>query len=98
MWLMLLIFGPCGFNAEYPSTSFLSSPSEALPFFLLLIDLTKASALTKFALSATSQLEVVDNIARGMAILGPTITLDTVVTTLVISIGTLSGKKIFCLP
>lgn len=29
--------------------------SEALPFFLLLIDLAKASALAKFALSAKSQ-------------------------------------------
>ncbi|XP_041465666.1 3-hydroxy-3-methylglutaryl-coenzyme A reductase [Lytechinus variegatus] len=77
----------------------LTGLNEALPFFLLLIDLTKASALTKFALSSTSQREVVDNIARGMAILGPTITLDTVVTTLVISIGTMSGirkMEVFC--
>ena len=29
--------------------------SEALPFFLLLIDLSKASALAKFALSSKSQ-------------------------------------------
>ena len=29
--------------------------SEALPFFLLLIDLSKASALAKFALSSNSQ-------------------------------------------
>ncbi|XP_071483178.1 3-hydroxy-3-methylglutaryl-coenzyme A reductase-like [Diadema antillarum] len=77
----------------------LTGLNEALPFFLLLIDLTKASALTKFALSSTSQREVKENIARGMAILGPTITLDTVVTTLVISIGTMSGIKkmeVFC--
>lgn len=29
--------------------------SEALPFFLLLIDLSKACALAKFALSSSSQ-------------------------------------------
>ena len=32
--------------------------SEALPFFLLLIDLSKASALTKFALSSDSQVRL----------------------------------------
>ncbi|XP_077988663.1 3-hydroxy-3-methylglutaryl-coenzyme A reductase-like [Glandiceps talaboti] len=66
---------------------------EALPFFLLLIDLSKASALAKFALSASSQTEVRENIARGMAILGPIITLDTVVEALVIGVGTLSGVR-----
>lgn len=29
--------------------------SEALPFFLLLVDLSRASALAKFALSSNSQ-------------------------------------------
>lgn len=33
----------------------LTLSSEALPFFLLLVDLSKASALAKFALSSTSQ-------------------------------------------
>lgn len=60
-------------------------------FFLLLIDLTKAALLAQFALSANNQQEVRHNIARGMALLGPTITLDTVVETLVIGVGTLSG-------
>ncbi|XP_070541692.1 3-hydroxy-3-methylglutaryl-coenzyme A reductase-like isoform X2 [Ptychodera flava] len=66
---------------------------EALPFFLLLIDLSKANALAKFALSASSQTEVRENIARGMAILGPIITLDTLVEALVIGVGTLSGVR-----
>lgn len=35
--------------------SFFFSSSEALPFFLLLIDLSRASALAKFALSSNSQ-------------------------------------------
>jgi hydroxymethylglutaryl-CoA reductase (NADPH) len=33
------------------------------------------------------------NIAHGIAMLGPTITLDTVVETLVIGVGTLSGEN-----
>lgn len=66
--------------------------SEALPFFLLLIDLSKANALARFALSSRSQEEVRDNIGKGMAIIGPALTLDTMVETLVIGVGTLSGK------
>uniref|UniRef100_A0A8C4R3V3 SSD domain-containing protein n=1 Tax=Eptatretus burgeri TaxID=7764 RepID=A0A8C4R3V3_EPTBU len=99
----------------------LTGLNEALPFFLLLIDLSKASALTKFALSANTQVnlnslqycllnhctiikrlsvpnhqtspqeEVRENIARGMAFLGPTITLGALVESLVIGVGTLSG-------
>jgi len=71
----------------------LTGLNEALPFFLLLVDLSKASALAKFALSSTSQDEVVDNISRGMAIIGPTLTLDAIVEVLVIGVGTLSGVK-----
>ncbi|KAJ8285571.1 hypothetical protein GJAV_G00028360 [Gymnothorax javanicus] len=65
----------------------------ALPFFLLLIDLSKACALAKFALSSNSQDEVRDNISRGMAILGPTFTLDALVECLVIGVGTMSGVR-----
>ncbi|XP_056396149.1 3-hydroxy-3-methylglutaryl-Coenzyme A reductase [Hyla sarda] len=71
----------------------LTGLNEALPFFLLLIDLSKASALAKFALSSNSQDEVRDNIARGMAILGPTFTLDALVECLVIGVGTMSGVR-----
>ncbi|MEE6458578.1 hypothetical protein FKM82_000349 [Ascaphus truei] len=71
----------------------LTGLNEALPFFLLLIDLSKASALAKFALSSKSQDEVRDNIARGMAILGPTFTLDALVECLVIGVGTMSGVR-----
>uniref|UniRef100_UPI00358FB2E8 3-hydroxy-3-methylglutaryl-Coenzyme A reductase n=1 Tax=Myxine glutinosa TaxID=7769 RepID=UPI00358FB2E8 len=71
----------------------LTGLNEALPFFLLLIDLSKASALTKFALSANTQEEVRENIARGMAFLGPTITLGALVESLVIGVGTLSGMR-----
>lgn len=71
----------------------LTGLNEALPFFLLLIDLSRASALAKFALSSNSQDEVRENIARGMAILGPTFTLDALVECLVIGVGTISGVR-----
>ncbi|KAM9392468.1 3-hydroxy-3-methylglutaryl-coenzyme A reductase-like [Pholidichthys leucotaenia] len=67
--------------------------NEALPFFLLLIDLSKACSLAKFALSSSSQDEVRSNIAHGMAVLGPTFTLDALVECLVIGVGTMSGVK-----
>ncbi|RZC34510.1 3-hydroxy-3-methylglutaryl-coenzyme A reductase [Asbolus verrucosus] len=66
---------------------------DALFFFLLLIDLSKAATLAQFALTASSQEEITSKIARGMSVLGPTITLDTVVETLVIGVGTLSGVQ-----
>ncbi|XP_034403243.1 3-hydroxy-3-methylglutaryl-coenzyme A reductase-like isoform X2 [Cyclopterus lumpus] len=69
----------------------LTGLNEALPFFLLLIDLSKACALAKFALSSNSQEEVRENISQGMAILGPTFTLDALVECLVIGTGTMSG-------
>uniref|UniRef100_A0A9L0JME1 3-hydroxy-3-methylglutaryl-coenzyme A reductase n=1 Tax=Equus asinus TaxID=9793 RepID=A0A9L0JME1_EQUAS len=71
----------------------LTGLNEALPFFLLLIDLSRASALAKFALSSNSQDEVRENIARGMAVLGPTFTLDALVECLVIGVGTMSGVR-----
>lgn len=64
---------------------------DALFFFLLLIDLSKAAKLAQFALTASEKDEISKNIARGVSILGPTITLDTIVETLVIGVGTLSG-------
>uniref|UniRef100_A0AAY5F0W4 3-hydroxy-3-methylglutaryl-coenzyme A reductase n=1 Tax=Electrophorus electricus TaxID=8005 RepID=A0AAY5F0W4_ELEEL len=71
----------------------LTGLNEALPFFLLLIDLSKACTLAKFALSSNSQEEVRENIAKGMAILGPAFTLDALVECLVIGVGTMSGVR-----
>ncbi|XP_028829660.1 3-hydroxy-3-methylglutaryl-coenzyme A reductase-like [Denticeps clupeoides] len=71
----------------------LTGLNDALPFFLLLIDLSKACTLAKFALSSNSQEEVRENIARGMANLGPTFTLDAMVECLVIGVGTMSGVR-----
>lgn len=69
--------------------------SEALPFFLFLIDLSKASALAVFAFSATNRAEINENIGKGMELLGPSITLDAVVEILAIGLGTLSGERVF---
>ncbi|XP_071553690.1 3-hydroxy-3-methylglutaryl-coenzyme A reductase isoform X2 [Temnothorax nylanderi] len=66
---------------------------DALFFFLLLIDLSKAATLAQYALSSRNQEEVKANIARGMSLLGPAITLDTLVETLLIGIGSLSGIR-----
>ncbi|CAG9864194.1 unnamed protein product [Phyllotreta striolata] len=66
---------------------------DALFFFLLLIDLSKAAKLAQYALLSSNQIQVHQNIARGVATLGPTITLDTIVETLVIGVGTLSGVQ-----
>ncbi|KAJ8303903.1 hypothetical protein KUTeg_017486 [Tegillarca granosa] len=63
---------------------------EALPFFLLLIDLTKSCALARFALRASSQEDIQNSIGKGMAQLGPAFTLDAIVEVLVIGLGTLS--------
>ena len=41
-----------------------------------------------------SQREVPENIAQGMAVLGPNISLDALVMSLVIGVGTLSGKHV----
>ncbi|KAL3866136.1 hypothetical protein ACJMK2_043465 [Sinanodonta woodiana] len=71
----------------------LTNLNEAIPFFLLMIDLSKASNLAAFALKSKCQDEVRSNIGEGMSLLGPIITLDTVVETLVIGVGTLSGVK-----
>ncbi|XP_015111924.1 3-hydroxy-3-methylglutaryl-coenzyme A reductase [Diachasma alloeum] len=75
------------------SRSDMADLKNALFFFLLLIDLNKAGVLAQLALSSRSQEEVRANIARGMSLLGPSITLDTLVETLLIGIGSLSGVK-----
>ncbi|XP_065220227.1 3-hydroxy-3-methylglutaryl-coenzyme A reductase isoform X2 [Planococcus citri] len=71
----------------------ISDLKDALFFFVLVIDLSKATVLAQFALHASNLQQVNKNIAKGMAIMGPTVTLDTLVGSLVISVGTLSGVK-----
>jgi len=68
---------------------------DALFFFLLLIDVVKACTLAHWSLSCSvrNAAEVTSCISHGMAVLGPAITLDTLVETLVIGVGTLSGVK-----
>nr|KAG5708561.1 hypothetical protein BaRGS_032982 [Batillaria attramentaria] len=57
-------------NLRRLGSKYLLGKCEALPFFLLLVDLGKASALARFSLSSASQDEVQTNIARGMAVIG----------------------------
>ncbi|XP_067617073.1 3-hydroxy-3-methylglutaryl-coenzyme A reductase [Eurosta solidaginis] len=71
----------------------ISDLKDALFFMLLLIDLSNSGTLAQLALSGTNQAEVTNNIARGLELLGPAITLDTIVETLVIGVGTLSGVQ-----
>lgn len=47
--------------------------------------------LAQLALSGSNSAEVIENISRGMEVFGPAISLDTIVETLVIGVGTMSG-------
>jgi len=60
---------------------------------VLLVNLKKASLLAQFALSGCSQIEVINNISKGMSLLGPSFSLDSIVCSLVISVGMLSGVQ-----
>jgi len=68
---------------------------DAMFLFLLvlLVNLKKASLLAQFALSGCSQTEVINNISKGMSLLGPSFSLDSIVCSLVISVGMLSGVQ-----
>lgn len=70
------------------SHNFLQGQSKYLyPTIQLLQGLTRCFVLCW-------QDEVRENIAHGMAVLGPTFTLDAVVECLVIGVGTMSGESI----
>ena len=59
----------------------------------MIVDLNKASQLAQLALLSRAKDEVHVNIARGMALIGPSLTLDAIVEILVVGAGTLSGEK-----
>ncbi|PFX34975.1 3-hydroxy-3-methylglutaryl-coenzyme A reductase-like isoform X1 [Stylophora pistillata] len=63
---------------------------EALPYFFLLSDFNTASSLVKHTLQSSTYSAVPGRIAESICYLGPTVTLNTLVGTLVIGIGTLS--------
>ncbi|XP_062516994.1 3-hydroxy-3-methylglutaryl-coenzyme A reductase-like isoform X2 [Corticium candelabrum] len=65
--------------------------NEALPFFLLLVDLNKARTLGVFVLGSSSPLDVKERIGKGMAMLGPVLAIDTMVELLVTGIGLMTG-------
>ncbi|KMZ05372.1 3-hydroxy-3-methylglutaryl-coenzyme A reductase isoform X2 [Drosophila simulans] len=66
---------------------------DALFFLLLVIDLSNSGRLAQLALSGSNQAEVTQNIARGLELLGPAISLDTIVEVLLVGVGTLSGVQ-----
>merc|ERR1719209_1925433 len=62
-----------------------------LPFFLLLMDLRKASYLAIQATSSETPDELVDNLAEAMEQIGPSVLLDTFVEIMVFSAASLSS-------
>lgn len=54
--------------------------------------------MARFALNSKTQEEVQRNIAHGMSIHGPVMTLDAICEVLVIGVGTLSGKVCLSVP
>lgn len=64
---------------------------EALPYFFLLSNFNTASSLVKHTLQSATYDAVPGRIAESIGSMGPTVTLNTLVGTLVIGIGTLSG-------
>ncbi|KAH8241196.1 hypothetical protein KR032_001831 [Drosophila birchii] len=71
----------------------ISDLKDALFFLLLVIDLSNSGRLAQLALSGSNQAEVTQNIARGLELLGPAISLDTIVEVLLVGVGTLSGVQ-----
>ncbi|KAH8381865.1 hypothetical protein KR009_000663 [Drosophila setifemur] len=71
----------------------ISDLKDALFFLLLVIDLSNSGRLAQLALSGSNQTEVTQNIARGLELLGPAISLDTIVEVLLVGVGTLSGVQ-----
>ncbi|KAH8347220.1 hypothetical protein KR059_006805 [Drosophila kikkawai] len=71
----------------------ISDLKDALFFLLLVIDLSNSGRLAQLALSGSNQAEVTQNISRGLELLGPAISLDTIVEVLLVGVGTLSGVQ-----
>ncbi|ALC47805.1 Hmgcr [Drosophila busckii] len=71
----------------------ISDLKDALFFLLLVIDLSNSGRLAQLALAGSNQAEVTRNIARGLELLGPSISLDTIVEALLVGVGTLSGVQ-----
>ncbi|XP_018497212.2 3-hydroxy-3-methylglutaryl-coenzyme A reductase [Galendromus occidentalis] len=69
----------------------LSQIKDAFPLFLIMVDMNKAVNLAQQTFKSASQDGICSAIASGLAMMGPGLTLDTVVKTLVIEIGTTSG-------
>ena len=58
---------------------------------LLLIDMPKVTRMAQFALSSSHQRRVSENVAHGMFVLAPALTLNTLAATLLMGTGALTG-------
>ena len=58
---------------------------------LLLLDMSKVTRMAQFALSSSHQLRISENLAHSMFVLAPTLVLNTLVTTLLMGTGLLTG-------
>ena len=65
--------------------------SQLLPFALLLCNITRASSFAEMVLKSHTVNEVRANISQSLAMLGPSVTLDTITEMLFIGMGSLSG-------
>ena len=65
--------------------------SQLLPFALLLCKITRASTLAEMVLKSHTVSEVRANISQSMAMMGPGVTLDTIMEVLFIGMGSFSG-------
>ncbi|XP_071965876.1 3-hydroxy-3-methylglutaryl-coenzyme A reductase-like isoform X2 [Antedon mediterranea] len=64
---------------------------DVLPVFLLMVDLSKSSQLTSFAVAADNEVKLAESIAHGLKTMAPSVTLDAVVMALAFSLGSQSG-------
>jgi hydroxymethylglutaryl-CoA reductase (NADPH) len=82
-----------GLGLTYLMQKDISVLSESIPFILILIDLSKATRMAKFAMTSKDKEEVQQNIGTALAYIGPSLTLDTLVTALAVGVGVMSGVE-----
>ncbi|XP_065177955.1 3-hydroxy-3-methylglutaryl-coenzyme A reductase-like [Sycon ciliatum] len=79
--------------AQYFNVTILRA-TDAIPIFMLLIDLSRALRLAKYALKAKSQDEIKERIGDGLAVVVPSLALDTLVEVLIIGVGTYARQPL----
>ncbi|XP_033096991.1 3-hydroxy-3-methylglutaryl-coenzyme A reductase-like isoform X2 [Anneissia japonica] len=86
--LCMLIFGTVAVHVFHKD---IIAVNDVLPVFLLMMDLSKSSKLTSYAIAAESEVKLAENIAHGLRIMAPSVTLDAVVMALAFALGSQSG-------